>query len=121
MYTLNWSEVANIILTLFLLFQWYRDRAREEAIRNYILAGRRMVMRGSDSMAVIDALDATLSTLGSRKPFLEWGDGVLKFLHIRSSEEKVAGLSSLSNLKLNRIDDTILSPFQVQSKDVDSK
>ena len=70
---LGLSEVANIILSLLLMFQWYRDRARESAVKNGLFAVREMVTRTNtpSSQDILDALDANLATLGARQPYIE--------------------------------------------------
>ena len=70
---LGLSEVANIVLSLLLIFQWYRDRAREGSIKNGLFAVRKMVSRieNPTSQNALDALDASLATLGARRPYTE--------------------------------------------------
>ena len=71
--SLSISEVANIVLSLLVIFQWYRDRAREDAVKNNMFAVREMVRRidSTTSQDVIDTIDANLATLGARKPYVE--------------------------------------------------
>lgn len=103
--------MANIVLTLFLGFQWLRDRSRENAVREYLLAIRRMADRDGNSPGTLDAIDATLATIGSRRPFVEWGDRILRFIRVRSENEERSELSQVRNK--NRI----LSPIQQTTDD----
>ena len=89
---LGLSEVANIIFPLLLLFQWYKDRSREEAIRNTLVGIRDMVHRADtpSSPDILTAIDSGLATLGVRRPFVERGkqiiySALLKFRRIENS------------------------------------
>ncbi len=65
------SSTANIILTLLIIFQWVKQHAKEQSIKNNLFAIRRVVSRISDirSSDVVDHLDAVLASLGAREPF----------------------------------------------------
>jgi len=90
------SPITNVILTLLLLFQWYRADAKEQSVKNNLLGIRRMLSRLPKWKAyhLTDALDATLATLDTRLPFVvrlhEVLDGIKK--RFRSESEKVIEL-----------------------------
>ena len=70
---LSLSAVANIVLSLLLVFQWFKNYAREDAVKNGLFAVREMVGRMDNpaSQNVLDSLDANLATLGARRPYTE--------------------------------------------------
>ena len=70
---LGFSEVVNIILSLFLGFQWLKDRSREKSIRHGLFAVREMVERSNSPSTpdILSSLDGNLATLGVRPPYTE--------------------------------------------------
>lgn len=72
-------------------------------------------MRNNEPRDAVDVLDATLATLGARRPFMEWGDKVLRFLQVRSESEKNSELSPINNVA-NKDVDPILSPLQIATE-----
>ena len=69
------SSVANIVLTLLLLFQWWKQYSKEQSVKNGLLAVRRIIGRIQDGAIAskaedaVDTLDGVLATLDTRRPF----------------------------------------------------
>lgn len=73
------SPTFGVVLSLLLIFQWYKQHAKEQAVKNALFAMRRKVARrGNDQSFVyepnrandlVDDIDSVLQTLGSREPF----------------------------------------------------
>ena len=84
------SAIFNIVLTLLIVFQWFWDRARERAVKNALLAIKRIVLRLPREKAsdLLDVIDATLATIGARKPFSAWGTRTIEALHSRFSKDE---------------------------------
>ena len=66
------TTTSSIILTLLLFFQWYKQHAKEQSIKNNLLAVRRILNKtlNANTEAATEALDATLASLGARGPFI---------------------------------------------------
>src|SRR3989344_630166 len=92
------STVINVVLSLFLLFQWYKNHAREEAVKNGVLAVHAMIERLSDPRAqdILDSLDGTLATLGRRHPFIRWGDTLILSISTRFKAREASPRSFVS-------------------------
>lgn len=96
------SSVANVVLTLLLLFQWLKQYAKEQSVKNGLLAVRRIIGRITQSQKsavaskaedAVDSLDGVLATLDARHPFAKRLEGVLdsvqqKFQHEAKKEVK---------------------------------
>ncbi len=91
------STVGNIILPLLLIFQWYKGYAKEQAIKNALFAAHRIIERIQDpnKNSALDALDATLATLGARGPFR---DGMKKCVDRALSLFKRESVKPILNL-----------------------
>ncbi len=96
----NISIIANIVLTLLLIFQWDRKYASEQVTKNNILATRRMVSRIQDNTAkdIIDSVDATLATLDARSPFSDWAKGIMVKIQIKFKKEEAKKLDELAEI-----------------------
>lgn len=60
----------SIILSLLFVFQWYKQRAKEQSVKLNLLGVRRILNRTANTDAATEALDATLASLGTRGPFV---------------------------------------------------
>lgn len=108
---LGLSEVANIVLSLLLIFQWYRDRAREDAVKNGLLAVREMVSRtvAANSLDILDALDANLATLGGRPPFVERCKKKLSSISLKFKASDMAPLPEASPIQKEDLQKVVLN------------
>ncbi|OGI95582.1 hypothetical protein A2917_03455 [Candidatus Nomurabacteria bacterium RIFCSPLOWO2_01_FULL_42_17] len=97
----GFSEVINIILTLILSFQWFQDRARENAVKNGLFAIREMVERTNvqSSPDILVALDSNLATLGVRRPYVERCKKLLSTIHLKLARSKNAPFPEPSFIK----------------------
>ena len=99
--------VTTTVLTLGLFFQWYKQSAKEQSVKNNLFSIRRAVdriTRNSDSSLVqakaqdlIDSLDATLATLGMRKPFRDRFYDVSLVIKNKFKRIEKSGLECLPN------------------------
>ncbi|HVU80167.1 MAG TPA: hypothetical protein VHD37_02265 [Candidatus Paceibacterota bacterium] len=80
------SATFGIILSLLLLFQWHRQYAKEQAVKNTLFAMRRKIDRWKmdkdidpgRAADVMEDLDSVLATLGARGPFKKAMDLVIQ-------------------------------------------
>lgn len=99
------SSVFNIILALFLFFQWFKNRAREESIKNNVFSARRMVaglMEHNNDVKqkakdITEILDATLATLGARLPFKKWREIIIERIRQRNRKEEQLPITEEKN------------------------
>lgn len=100
------SPVISVILTLLIIFQWYKQRAKEQSVKNNLLAIRRILSNSgtseqTDSLQktedTINVLDATLATLGSRSPFVRRLNEVMTIIEKRFEIQAGADLTRTSN------------------------
>src|SRR3989344_4304455 len=100
-FNLGLSEVANIILSLLLIFQWHRDRSREDSVKNSLLGIREMVQRANalSSPDILTAIDSHLATLDVRFPYVERGRRLISGILTRFKRIETAPLSELSPIK----------------------
>ncbi len=101
------SPIISTILTLLIIFQWFRQQAKEQSVKHNLFAMRRTLIRFqevSDSVVVSqkatdlsDWLDATLATLGARFPFVRRLDEVMDMIKSRFSSESEDDLKHLPN------------------------
>jgi hypothetical protein len=96
------SEVFNIILSLIFLFQWWRNQSREEAVKYHLLAVREMVKRteSQSSPDIMGSLDATLATLGTRRPYVERCRRILLSIGVKFHRSENAPLLEVSPISL---------------------
>lgn len=98
------SPVMTLVVTLLFFFQWYRQHAKEQSIKNNLFSVRRILSRAlkpetglqnTNARDLIDYLDASLATLGARSPFTERVNDVVKNIKMRiktESQEKIEKL-----------------------------
>lgn len=100
------SSTFGVILSLLLIFQWYKQHAKEQAVKNSLFAIRRKVERRINNQNftpetaydMVDDIDAILATLGARKPFQETLGKVLGLIDRRNNaEESGALINPVSN------------------------
>lgn len=101
------SPTTNIVLTLLLIFQWFRQQAKEQSVKNNLFSIRRMIDRTSDagstqtitqkSADLIDAIDSTLATLDVRIPFEKRIRETLDTIAMRFRKESLRDLKRLPN------------------------
>ncbi|MFA4880834.1 MAG: hypothetical protein WC650_04410 [Candidatus Doudnabacteria bacterium] len=101
------SPVLNVVLTLLIFFQWYKQRAKEQSIKNNLFSIRRMIDRTSGvnslqaiaqkSADLIDTIDSTLATLGARTPFKKRLLEMLDIIEMRFRKESSKDLERLPN------------------------
>ena len=101
------SPITSAILTLLLIFQWYRQYAKEQSIKNSLFSLRRMLGRtiGATEAEIttqkahdlIDVLDATLATLDTRMPFIKRLRETLNTIEARFCKESLEELKRLPN------------------------
>lgn len=99
------SPTFGIVLSLLLIFQWYKQHAKDQAVKNSLFAMRRKVLRSinNSSSAVekgkahdmIDDIDAILATLNSRKPFSKDLNQIVDMITKRNNLEKQKELIEL--------------------------
>lgn len=70
-------QTLNIVFTLLLIFQWYRQHSKEQSVKNSLYSLRRIISRSksSDSSIIsqkaddlVDIIDAVLASVDG-KPF----------------------------------------------------
>jgi len=98
-------QLISVVLSLLFIFQWYKQQAKEQSIKNNLFSIRRMVDRASrvdSSLAIaqksadlIDVIDSTLATLDARNPFKERLLEVLHMIQIRFRKESLKDLERL--------------------------
>src|SRR3989344_394272 len=105
------SPTFGVVLTLLLIFQWHRQHAKEQAVKNILFAMRRKVLRSinkNNSVVatekahdMVDDIDAILATLDSRKPFSKNLNQVVDMINKRNNLEKQKELLDLDINNLN--------------------
>lgn len=118
------SPTFGVVLTLLLIFQWYRQHAKEQAVKNILFAMRRKVLRSinknSSTLEIqkahdtVDDIDAILATLDSRKPFSKNLNQVVDMISKRNNLEKQKELLDLDINNFN-LDALPLSEKSVRS------
>ena len=103
---LGFSEVVNIILSLFLGFQWLKDRSREKSIRHGLFGVREMVERSNSPSTpdILSSLDGNLATLGVRPPYTERCKNVLSSIALRLKQAENASLPELSPIQKRELE-----------------
>lgn len=101
------SPIINVVLTLLIVFQWYKQHAKEQSIKNNLFSIRRMIDRTlkADSLQtitqksadLIDIIDSTLATLDARTPFKKRLLEVLHIIAMRFRKESLRDLERLPN------------------------
>lgn len=101
------SPTTNVVLTLLLIFQWFRQQAKEQSVKNNLFSIRRMIDRTSDvestqtitqkSADLIDAIDSTLATIDVRIPFEKRLGETLDIIVTRFRKESLMDLKRLPN------------------------
>ncbi len=100
------SPIISVILTLLIVFQWYKQRAKEQSVKNNLLAIRRILSNSGTSGQtdlmqktedIINVLDATLATLGSRSPFVRRLNEVVTIIEKHFEVQAEADLKRTSN------------------------
>lgn len=101
------SPITNVVLTLFLVFQWYKQHAKEQSVKYNLFSIRRMISRIPEitdthnikqkADDLVDALDATLATLGARNPFTKRMQEIVNAIEKRFYKESVEELKRLPN------------------------
>lgn len=94
------SPTFGTILSLLLLFQWYKQHSKEQAVKNTLFAMRRKVERWrvekdiepGRAADIMEDLDSVLATLGARGPFQKAMDIVTRKVH---ADNKVQGAKPL--------------------------
>ena len=91
------SPTFGIVLTLLLIFQWYKQHAKDQAVKNSLFSMRRKVCRKVSEKSfrseqdtaydMVDDIDAILATLGSRKPFEKGLNKVINLIFRRNVTE----------------------------------
>lgn len=92
----------NIILTLLIIFQWYKQHAKEQSIKNNLFAIRRTLEPVLNPEATIEFIDATLASLGSRRPFIEKLKETQEYIKCKfvvESKKKIAELKQSKKSK----------------------
>lgn len=79
------SEVLNIILFGFGVFQLWDASKSKRIHRNGLTAVHEMVSRGADRTSVLSALDGVLANLGGRQPFTEYAHKLVEMIASRFS------------------------------------
>lgn len=106
------SPITNVVLFLLLFFQWDRQHAKEQSIKNDLFAMRRMLdhiyfskeSSGQFSKEmIIEQLDGTLATLDARSPFIERWNEVVSMIKKRFRQESEKDLKRLPH----EIDQTV--------------
>lgn len=90
------SSTFGVILSLLIIFQWYKQHAKEQAVKNSLFAIRRKTERRINDQNftpetaydMVDDIDAILATLGARKPFQETLGKVLGLIGCRNNTEE---------------------------------
>ena len=118
------SPTFGVVLTLLLIFQWYRQHAKEQAVKNILFAMRRKVIRSINKNSstvetekahdMVDDIDAILATLDSRKPFSKNLDQVVDMITKRNNLEKQKELLDLDINNFN-LDTPLLSEIPAKS------
>ena len=77
------NPAVSLILSLLLFFQWDRQYAKEQSVKNNLLAMKRIIdaQNTPESKVLGEMLDATLATIGARSPFQKEGKRVLSFIN----------------------------------------
>ena len=100
------SFLANIILTLLLIFQWDRSHAKEQSVKNNVFATRRMVaglLGHNDEVVaqkakdITENIDATLATVDARSPFTERLKHVLSMVRRKNDADAEKEISIVGN------------------------
>ena len=105
------SPTFGVVLTLLLIFQWYRQHAKEQAVKNILFAMRRKVLRSINKNSstietekaydMVDDIDAILATLDSRKPFSKNLNQVIDMITERNNLDKQKELLDFNVNNLN--------------------
>lgn len=93
------ATTLNIILGLFIMFQWFRQYSKEQSIKNTLFAMRRILNSVPESTAAVETLDAALATLGARNPFVKRFCVVRDMIMERFQKEEIASVEELQNEK----------------------
>ena len=100
------SFLANVILTMLLVFQWDRSHAKEQSVKNNIFATRRMVaglfghndgVVAQKAKDITENVDATLATLDARSPFIERLQYILNLVRRKNIEDAKKEVSVAEN------------------------
>lgn len=105
------SPTFGVVLSLLLIFQWHKQHAKDQAVKNNLFAMRRKVLRSINKASstvetekaydMVDDIDAILATLDSRKPFSKNLDQVVDMITKRNNLEKQKELLDLDINNLN--------------------
>lgn len=98
------SPTFGVVLSLLLIFQWHKQHAKDQAVKNSLFAMRRKVCRNINdsnfsqqkSYDLIDDIDSVLATLGYRKPFQKQLNGILCLIGLRHDVEDNDSLTELN-------------------------
>ena len=94
------SSVINIVLSVLLIVQWYKQQAREESVKNHLFSLRRILERQTASSSdFMDVVDGILATLGARVPFNAKLNSIITTVKNRFSKDAGKELSGLTKLK----------------------
>ncbi len=100
------SFLANVILTMLLVFQWDRSHAKEQSVKNNIFAMRRMMaglfghndgVVAQKAKDITENVDATLATLDARSPFIKRLKHVLSLVHRKNDADAEKEISIAEN------------------------
>jgi len=97
------SPTFGVVLSLLLIFQWYKQHAKDQAVKNSLFSMRRKICRNvnnnpesSNLYDMVDDIDAVLATLGSRKPFQKKLNKILCLIGFRNNIEENDSLIELN-------------------------
>jgi len=96
------ATTLNIILGLFIAFQWLQQHAKEQSVKNNLFAVRRILDSVPGSEAAVATLDAALATLGARNPFIKKFCEVRDMIIRQFKEQETAPLLDLQNEKIQK-------------------
>ena len=91
------SFVVNVVLTLFLVFQWWKNHSKEQSVKYGLFAVRSIVGRISGTKLnevsqraedAVDALDGVLATLDARPPFSRKSRQTMSDVHEKFNKQK---------------------------------
>lgn len=101
------SPIISVVLSLLIVFQWYKQHTKEQSIKNSLFSIRRMIDRtlgvnslqaiAQKSTDLIDAIDSILATLGVRTPFRKRLLETLDMIAMRFRKESSKDLERLPN------------------------
>ncbi|MEK7566708.1 MAG: hypothetical protein AAB527_01050 [Patescibacteria group bacterium] len=90
------SPLTTTILTLLLFFQWHKQHAKEQSVKNSLFALHIILSKKDPSSESLNFLDAVLATLDARPPFQEKISLAIRRIKKGFHEESVKDVEVLS-------------------------